>query len=913
MAVFSVRVANQIYCEIEIEDTHVKNSPNLIDNIVMHEGVGIAIPTLTVFFNDQQGSMQKDLNLSEGTKCAITIVKDGKKDRRVKRKFRLWSMAKSVSAIGPHYKVVFILDIPKWITGVYCEAIDGTSDRVMSFLSASAGMNYSGPTTVPDDRMKWLNINTTRSNFSEDVAMRGFVDISSCMSRVVTLNNELRYKNLFEELKSDPDATLVLNSNGEGKPNPTVVMRETVTRSHSSLTSHWFNYGSTQFGHSLDKLPPEPITRLTAPLLGDSLPLNAEVVEAISDSRGSSISYTGFDCGKAPHDDFNMHEFYERALYQNLRGLGLFSEHVTSMTDNFTGLSTFDCIEYHQKEVNGNIMEDTVIVNGKYLISGKQIRIKNGHHYSEVFNLFRPYATSLGKTSMVRAPDSGSSKAKANAGDINLVKEQDVVTSVESNAEIPNTADVGNNPTIVNMDNTAKALVEYDKTNPALPDTVTSTQGTLSVNSTNVQAQTNLAKALDDSKASNDEFSAAIKGSAEGGDIEDMVTVKRIPAPIVANSANTAVQATLENEGLTADTANNADKSSGVNPSHFKEISTPMEKIVFDRFRDDKGMDALTSREMNSILTPVTGEQLASDVYVTDPQNGGTHAQDFIVDSIIPPTVDGSDSVSGTDYEKKKGTNFVFPAKKFGLGREDVEVTPNVIAKFTLDFIQDKKDPEKYLREKGAQSYLNVFGTMLPYDAKEVVERVEKNSTTVTEQYSEDEVLVGHPTKTAEESGFKKIGGVFKKVKDTTGLDPNITLDTNHINNSVTNEIKGDKNSTGHSKVFDFRFGEQGVGPLVEKVHNKERVTPQDQNEATYDIITTNRERVSWASFTKMGSSESKKQAEANPSGPQPGGTPFDPYPDDDYVPWSYPDSERPVEVIAEGNGSAYSMPDTKV
>jgi len=933
-----IHVDNLAYCKLEIEDAVLPASMNLVDNIILQEGMGIAVPTLTLYLMDQTGSLQTDMNLVQGTKCSISIAKKGMEDNIIKRNFSLWGMKRVITAAGPQIHAVFTMDIPKWMAGVYCENFRATSAEAMQQLAGRSGLRYDGPSST-DDKMNWLNVNTTRASFSEDVAMRGYANSSSCMNRVVTLDSELRYKDIFEELQGEAIATLLLNMDHEGENNPFYV-QETRESSSSGVMAHWFNFGAIQHEHTLDQKGQQITDRILAPVMGDSFPISDRIKGLISDAAAARVTYTGFDPGTEPNEQSNVHEYYERAFYQNLRSLGLFSERLRSMVQHLTDIKTFDCITYKQADPTGGEMMPSKTLNGKYLVAGKTIRIKNGHAYTETLDLIRPYVNNPGKSEQASGTDSNK-KVKANANeDLSSETEKKLDTAIQ-NQEQPVETNKPKKTEVKRATDLMDAVEEFDKVVPRIPDGAVKSPGTMSPSDPQAVAQDKVRNALEAVHSDNNEVSDKVNEGKAGFDPEQSHTVKRISASAVKSSANSTVDAMQKQ---TEDTGIPPNGPEGLTSNARSKTSVKLEKPVMDRY-SGTGTE-IKEEKFTSAITPQSAADMNVGDSVGDLQKGGVFTEDFLsqgepvpAQSLSVASADysyerlklstanssislGLKSVDAIEKEEKKGTNFVFPASKFGLSGEDVSIKPQQVAKFLLEFAKEREDPKAFLRKKGAAAYEASFGAVSPTEAKASIEELKRAAVSVNEKWGTEEVIAepGPETKTPNfitESPIAEAQGTpdkateqrrkLKSIKDELGeKSPGVTIKdsqtgfnkdpfsksglTQIVKRDVKQKIKGGTNPD-YAKGFDFQFGESGVSPLVERVISKGR----DQNYTGVEIVETQREAKSWAIYMRIGSDEAKKQQQQ--------------YPEQDDVHWEFPDV-MPFKKYEEGEGDANDFSD---
>lgn len=906
MAKYVVNVEKKVYCELEIEGEEIGPSANFIVNIQLHDGMGIAVPTLTLYLQDPSGNLENKMNLVEGLKCSITLSRDGIADRRIKRTYRLWNTKRENTSNGPSIKVVFVYDSPKFATSVYCESFRTTSDGVMSEIASASGLEYDGPEGGTDDEMNWLNLHTTRSSFTEDVAMRGYANSSSCMYKILTMDNVLKYKDMLAEFKKDVVVTFAKDTDAAGKQEPIYAVRESKEIEGGGLATHWMNYGFLQHNHSLDAGGPTYLDGIDAPVYGNALTVNEKVRSALD--APSRVTYAGLDPGTEPKDSSNIHEYYESALYQNLRGLCLFSNRLRVLVDAFTEVTDFDMAEYVQKDVAGDSETDSVAHNGKYIVVGKIISIKNGIQYSEIFDLARPYSH-VGNPIKSGGQNNGAKSGNANASGNMAEERASELAAANTNIQpqqIPLSQKPTTQPKADQLNNVMGSLVAFDKTNPAIPEVPLPAAGSLSEGSPEVSAQRDLAKAIDSIKASGNDLSDAITVSPDDFNVDRAMTVKKINASAVETSANNAMNLVISNE------ANANVGLRGLGEDTLKSLDIPVEKTVMDRFTLDTGTDplkAIKEEKLKTVISAATSSNIQLNSFVTDPLKGGIMAQDYIDQGSNIPTLAEYEIVDAVRQSQNAGTNFLFPASKFGLTAEDVLIRPQSVVDYAERFVDDYSNPERVLATKGADVYMETFGTRMPRDAYDVVDSIRQKIPLLKDAYSASEVIAGDPTKTGQESGFVVGANNVLKLGRTIGIDPRIEVSNYRLTGIIADGISGVKNDTGYSKMFNFRFGQEGVGPLLEKAVNKERITTSDGVYATTDVIEMNREVLSWNSFARMGNNNSKQEAESNPNAPQPdNGTG---QPDADYKQWSYPTTAS-IATFSEGVGSAFSFTNSR-
>lgn len=402
MAQAALNIEGMAFCTLDVSGSPMPPSMNLIEKIWIMEGFGMGLPVMRLSLFDEGETLSRDLNLKEGTQISIRLGRSA--DEAPEMKFRVFGWTRSRNSSGKVLQVICIYDAPEFSAAVYAESFEGHSASVMQQLAEKSKLRYEGPSAT-DDFQVWLNLNTTRIAFSEDVAMRGFASEQSCMARMVRMDGTLVYRDLIAMLKEQPKNTLVHNKNGSGVSGNVVDVQTAEDKSVSGLSSYFLNYGYKLFGHSFGaeeaKLAIESMD-LDAPGTA-GIPVNTEVAGLLKE-RGSRVGYTGMDYGTGPDEGFNVHENYERAFYQNMRLLSLFSERMVVMTYAATQIKSMESIDYQQGPGSkGSAKQAPNDVAGRYIVGGKTILIK-GSKYAEAFYLYRPFLTEAGNPQGTTAP-----------------------------------------------------------------------------------------------------------------------------------------------------------------------------------------------------------------------------------------------------------------------------------------------------------------------------------------------------------------------------------------------------------------------------------------------------------------------------------------------------------------------------
>lgn len=388
-----LNIAGRIFVNIQIDGNDLPHSPNLIERIIMTEGMGALSPAIELILNDYAGSLSKELALTDGNELLVTIGKTPQDLNTHSRQYRLFGMRSLTTANGPRMQIIGIYDAPGYLTGSVRESFKSTTSEVMAAIASRCKLKYLGPEKFngrkTNDNQVWLNVAKSRAMFVQRTARHGFIDEHSAMYATLTSLGELRYLDLNEVIETPKEKIkfiFVHNTYPQGKDDEIVyIVGEAKTRSTAGLMNTWQNYGSTHIEHNLngEKTTHEKVEVKTT---AEYLPINSTVMKTVDRSR---MEYSPLDCG-------NTNKNFNKAQYQNLKLLSLFTEHVSILTTQVTEVQQLDTVIYRQ----ANHDPKTPVSNSDiYIVLGKSIVCQSGN-YVERIELVRHNITEKGATEL---------------------------------------------------------------------------------------------------------------------------------------------------------------------------------------------------------------------------------------------------------------------------------------------------------------------------------------------------------------------------------------------------------------------------------------------------------------------------------------------------------------------------------
>lgn len=391
-----IEIQDRIFIEIKIDNTPMPEAANLVSSILLTEGNGVMFPSCRLILNDMQNILTDRLALTDGNQILITVGKKHSDVSTVTRQYRLFGMKQIPTTSGPQIKAVAVYDAPNFISANVRESFSGTSDQVLRQVASKCALAFEGPELVngkvPNDSQIWLNVCKNRSAFTRDVIRHGYVDSHSAMTAAVTSLGILKYRDLISVINQPVDKIKFVfshnieeSSDDSGRTVYTV--HQAKDRSLAGVVNNWQNYGTTRAVHRLSGIDvsEDTVDVLTS---GNALPINSQIKGTIGRSR---VDYAPIDCG-------NVHPYYERALYQNVRLLSLFSERLSILVFSPTDVQLFDQVIYKQADAK---LDEPVKNTDIYVVIGKSVYVKSGMSYAERIELARMSLTKDGESNLV--------------------------------------------------------------------------------------------------------------------------------------------------------------------------------------------------------------------------------------------------------------------------------------------------------------------------------------------------------------------------------------------------------------------------------------------------------------------------------------------------------------------------------
>lgn len=294
-------INNSLTCAVFINGQEFPlDSGNALNSVHIGASTLYKLPQMQIIISDVTNVMPK-FGLQDNVPLTITLNGLYKMDRN----FRILNWSPRPIGDGFQYVINCYWDAPRYWAGSSKVGFTGTSSNVLAALADTTGLKVYEKNAKTSDSMTWMQANRSFSQFARDIARHGYVNDKSHMMLAVDSLGNLRYVDL--------NALTVKPVNVALTPPPDGVDQLLITDFRPITKSGLNNIiGGYQTERMIQKIDPAAATTAKQiDLKSDAqFPLvNTKVRSTIE--RGP-ISYTPISFG-------NVHDNYERALYQNIR------------------------------------------------------------------------------------------------------------------------------------------------------------------------------------------------------------------------------------------------------------------------------------------------------------------------------------------------------------------------------------------------------------------------------------------------------------------------------------------------------------------------------------------------------------------------------------------------------------------
>lgn len=365
-----VEIKTGVFFGLFIDNAEVPLEKSGFQKLILVSNKRTFIPTCEIVFSDVSNKLIEEVTLADGV--TITILLGRSIDEYDTYNFRVYSHDHTPSRATPQYRVMGILDAPKWFLEARKKPVKGTSSQAISELAGACNLKFDGDNT--SDSMIWMPGNDKYCRFARDISIRGWIDGTSGMQLGLTLDGTVVYKNLTTLPLDGPVFT-----SGHVSGTANVIDHTILNTSGHNNTIGGYKHAVRTQDISKDS---SRIDQLAATKKTQQFQINKEVKGLIQEGR--------IDFGLI--GGCNVHDHWEDARYQNLRTAMVYSAGIEVLIDQRTPLA-LDLLapfvyQAYEPPVTGEAQSNEQY-SCVYYTTAKTIYIEQGNYYEK----FQGYTT----------------------------------------------------------------------------------------------------------------------------------------------------------------------------------------------------------------------------------------------------------------------------------------------------------------------------------------------------------------------------------------------------------------------------------------------------------------------------------------------------------------------------------------
>lgn len=400
-----LRINDQVFVDLRIDDKELPSGPNVISNIIICEGNLMKTPQIKMVLGDSASVLAREQALTDGNPIRVLIARSEKDADSQPLKFRVFG-GNSTPKNGQVVTIVGTIDAPEYVHAIASTSFEGNSEAAVANLCKLCNVPFDGPTKfngrTPNDSQIWLSVGAKYSSAIQDIVAKSWVDESSVMSCCMDLSGTVIMRNLFDVANTPLDDVKVVFVHGTVPADSDAGKRvircaDARDRSLSGFTNSFANYGSAMHVAGINGVDVNE-DKMNVNTRSKGLAINKDIYDKVS-QHGARVEHAPLDCG-------NTNERYHRASFQNTKGLALFSQRLSVLVYEPVPVKLYEPVAYRQAnlDVAAPIKQSDV-----YVVIGRTKEIRGGRFYAERLELAKPGVTMTGSSNIALPDGVGSS------------------------------------------------------------------------------------------------------------------------------------------------------------------------------------------------------------------------------------------------------------------------------------------------------------------------------------------------------------------------------------------------------------------------------------------------------------------------------------------------------------------------
>lgn len=375
------RLDNQFYIEVFINDQPMYYNPSDFEEISIVQNALSFMPTLRITLHgDATGRFMNvyqpgDLNIID-----IEIGNERSSARTIKNKWRVFG-APSYEPSGKNMErvsLIAILDAVRYFRDIVPRAFKGRSSDAFKWIAGECGLfteNFRGESTIynSSDSQWWLPRRNTFCGFASDICDHAWQSNSSVFSFGLDEEFSLYLSNLAELAQKEPKGQFAHISEQIQPGKDLYNILDYEIKSAAGALNNWaaYRYKVTQEERTGEF---SEYAQLNATRQSNYFEIGIDIDDFVEEGR---VHHFPLDCG-------NVHDHFEKAYHQNIRGRATYGTVVDVLTEMLTNEDLFSTVRLDLLEPQSRgVSRTNQMYSGNYVIGAKTRTIRGSRYYEK--------------------------------------------------------------------------------------------------------------------------------------------------------------------------------------------------------------------------------------------------------------------------------------------------------------------------------------------------------------------------------------------------------------------------------------------------------------------------------------------------------------------------------------------------
>ena len=348
---------------------------NNLNFLHMSASSKIGVPMLHFLVDDVVDFFADQTLLGDGIPIEIVLSANSSDTPSTTYNFRLNTFKKRNAFPGTQYEIDAYLDVPAYWHQSGLRPRKGTSSQVLSDIAADCELKFDGPTT--NDSMIWFPGNKKYHSWAREIASKSYRSPTALMQLGLEFDKTLKFRDVAQLDDEAWYASMMDPKQGY------ILVTDFQPSTHSGTNNARHNYSSARVYQNMlknvekfndydDKIEVQPFSGEV------SFSRNTKLGNAVT--RGNVVF--------APLEFGNVHDKYQRSLYQNVRQNALFSQACSIVTPDVTDVKLFDSVFLSFGDSNNSSSLYQKLYSGVFKAVSRSIYV-HANNYYEKFDLLR--------------------------------------------------------------------------------------------------------------------------------------------------------------------------------------------------------------------------------------------------------------------------------------------------------------------------------------------------------------------------------------------------------------------------------------------------------------------------------------------------------------------------------------------